>query len=347
MKTGRTLTELAMEIERQKQAKKDYKLPTSLMQMNTNGGVSTLQVGDKGEYQVTEHTHNQLGSYLDIPSKFYDRMRAQHPDLIDHTVNRLLERKNETRMLRTLDGNARAFLSRTYRMFDNYDLAQSVLPVVMEHQLEVVSCDLTPQRLYIKALSHKMQGEVRKGDIVEAGLMISNSEIGQGNVIINPFLNRLVCSNGAVINELSMKRRHVGRESTADDELVVYSDQTRMLEDQAFWSKIVDTIKAVMTQEVFDLVLDKVRGTTSNRITGKPDEVVEIFAKENALNQDQQGNILSFLIQGGDLTQYGLFNSVTASAQADDLSYDEATRMEALGGQIIELSPSDWRHLNN
>lgn len=342
-----TLTEMAQEIERQRTAKRDFLATTGMLQMQTSDGKSTMAIADKGEFVVTEHTHNQLGTYLQIPAQFYDRMRQQHPDIIDHTVNKLLERRNEKRMVRTLDGTARAFLSKTYRVFDNFDLAQNVLPVVMEHQLDIVSCALTPQKLYIKALAHKMQGEIRPGDVVEAGLMISNSEIGQGNVIINPFLNRLVCSNGAVINELASKRRHVGRENAVDGELVVYSDETRMLEDQTFWSKIKDTIKAVMTPDVFNLVLDKVRGTTEVKITGKADEVVEVFAKQNQLNQTQQGNILQHLIQGGDLTQYGLFNAVTAAAQADDLDYDEATRMEALGGYIIELPPSDWKVLNS
>jgi hypothetical protein len=43
-----------------------------------------------------------------------------------------------------------------------------------------------------------------------------------------------------------------------------------------------------------------------------------------------------------ELTKYGLMQAVTrASQDADD--YDRASELEQLGGQIIELAPSQWR----
>lgn len=45
--------------------------------------------------------------------------------------------------------------------------------------------------------------EVRKGDIVQAGVMISNSEVGLGAVSIQPLVYRLVCTNNSDVLVIS------------------------------------------------------------------------------------------------------------------------------------------------
>lgn len=346
MKQGKSLVELATEIERQAQSKRDFKADTSLLTMETDANaVSKLAIDGVGAFGVTSHTHTQIADRLQVPQKFYERLRTQEPDMLDYTVNQLFRRNAEPRMVRTLDGNARAFMSNRYRLLDNFDMANALLPVLVDKKLEVASCDLTPDKLYVKAISHRMQAEIKKGDVVEAGVMMSNSEIGKGGVIIQPFLNRLVCTNGAVINELATKRHHVGRELQAGNDMIVYRDKTLELSDQAFWSQMIDVLNAVFTEDIFHGIVDKMRDTTERKITGNPVKAVEVFSAQNGLNQTQQTSVLQHLIQGADLSQYGLLNAVTAMAREDHLNYDEATAMESLGGQVIELSQKDWRYI--
>ena len=47
----------------------------------------------------------------------------------------------------------------------------------------------------------RTKGEPGTGDIVQAGVVISNSETGLGAVCIQPLIYRLVCSNGMVVND--------------------------------------------------------------------------------------------------------------------------------------------------
>ena len=49
---------------------------------------------------------------------------------------------------------------------------------------------------YIKVVNPRLTAEVVPGDIVQAGIIISNSETGLGAVCIQPLIYRLVCSNG-------------------------------------------------------------------------------------------------------------------------------------------------------
>lgn len=64
--------------------------------------------------------------------------------------------------------------------------------------------------MYIKVVNERIQTEVVPGDIVQAGILISNSEVGMGSVSVKPLIYRLVCTNGMVA-DVGVGKRHVGR----------------------------------------------------------------------------------------------------------------------------------------
>jgi uncharacterized protein (DUF1778 family) len=68
MKTGRTLTELAIELERQSETKKDFIASTEVLEMTDKAEI-TLE--DNAPLSVTEHAHTQIAARLDIPAKYY------------------------------------------------------------------------------------------------------------------------------------------------------------------------------------------------------------------------------------------------------------------------------------
>jgi len=60
--------------------------------------------------------------------------------------------------------------------------------------------------------------------------------------------------------------------------------------------------------------------------------------------QGHRGGVLRHLIEGGDMSRWGIANAVTRQSQDVD-SYDRATDLERAGGQIIELSQRDWNEI--
>jgi hypothetical protein len=66
--------------------------------------------------------------------------------------------------------------------------------------MEVVSSEVTEHRLYLKTVFPSLRAEItntrRVGDFVEAGLLISNSEVGLGAVSLKAFARLLACLNG-------------------------------------------------------------------------------------------------------------------------------------------------------
>ena len=104
---------------------------------------------------------------------------------------------------------ARALLSDRYRRIDNMEIATAVLPLFAgTDQYEVVSSEVPENRLYLKIVNRRLEMAVVPGDIVQAGVMISNAEVGLGSVSVQPLVYRLVCTNGLVVNDMGEHKNH-------------------------------------------------------------------------------------------------------------------------------------------
>ena len=109
----KTLSQLAQEIERRNSVKKDYLAPTSKLTWTPKGTVLFDVPGNgKVELKPTDHFRDQVAARVEIPRKYFDRMDEKAPTLLAQNVNHWFQAEVETRMLRTLDGSARAFLSK-------------------------------------------------------------------------------------------------------------------------------------------------------------------------------------------------------------------------------------------
>lgn len=156
-------------------------------------------------------------------------------------------------------------------------------------QYEVMSCEVTENRLYLKVVNHRLEMEVRKGDIVQAGVMISNSEVGLGAVSIQPPVYRLVCTNGMVVNDMGERRHHVGRQAKAvEDSFALYSDETMEAEDKAFLLKLRDTTMAAIDEARFSQVVGRLQESMAVPITGKVQDVVQLTAQSYGINAGQE-----------------------------------------------------------
>jgi hypothetical protein len=354
MKQGRSLTELAAEIERQASAKQDMVADTRKLAMapifNTQGNEAVLDVqnGTVHRYNVNPLAHRQIAERVGIPAKYYERMLADQPQLLATNVNTWFEQKPERRLVRLLDGKVRAFLSDRYQRIDNWDVAQTVLPILLGTPgIECLSQEITESRLYIKAVTHKVQGEIksrRVGDVVEAGVMISNSEVGLGAISIKPFLHFLVCTNGMVRDKDSLRRAHIGRQIEGDNVVQFLTDETRKAEDHAVLLKVRDVVNAAMDAANFRRMLDELQQTTEQKLEGSPVEAIKVLGSTFGILEGEQNNILRHLIEGADLSRYGVMNAVTR-ASADLESYDRATDLETIGGAILDLPASDWKRI--
>ncbi len=351
MKTGRTLQDLAAELDRQLNAKRDFVLNgQAILAGDMPDWIRLNRCDGDGGYLSNETFtptglfHRQIGDALGIPAKYYDKMKAECPLLLAENVGEWLNRGEKRYMVRTLDGSARAFLSDRYRRIDNYDIAKATLPVIGEMaEAKVESCEVTENRMYLKVVNPRLEAEVRKGDIVQAGIMISNSEVGLGSVTVMPLVYRLVCLNGMVVNDYGQRKYHIGREIEESWEL--FSDATLEAEDNAFMLKLADIVRTAVDEAKFGMVVGKLREATKVKITAHVPQVVELTAKQYGFSKTEETDILQHLITGGDLSLYGLSSAVTRASQ-DVPDYDRATTLEGIGWQIATMPGEVWTAIN-
>ena len=353
MKAGRTFDDFIAEIERRANAKKDVVVNTSNLSLQPS-----LELNVAGQFAVgvNEIAHDQIGQHCEIPAKYYDKMRAQAPDLLSANVNRWFQQGPEDRMVRMLDDNARAFLSKSYRPLENEDLALAAIPPLKDLGVDIMSMEITDRRLYIKAVDPKVTRELKAkggtfGDgqhnivrVLAPAITISNSEVGMGALSVLGGVYDGFCSNLATFGERSVRKYHAGarHELTNEQTFALLSDETRRKTDAALWAQVGDIVRAAFKAAEFDALCNKIAETQEQKIEGDPIKVVTLTTRKLGMTEAEGKVTLKHLIEGADLSRFGLYNAITRAAQ-DVESYDRATELERLGAQVIELPAKDWK----
>lgn len=350
MKQGKaSIVDLAKELERQLTTKKDYKAPAGRLSVGVwdlpEGPRLAMEVGGVGLFGIKETAHDQIGEYTGIPSKYYDRIRTDAPGLWGENVNHWLKASGrEQRLVRTLDGDVRAILSDRYRPLDNHDLMEAVLPLITgDTDYRVASCEVTDRRLYVQVVNDRITTHVKVGDEVQAGIVISNSEIGDGSLRIEPMVYRLSCTNGMIRGE-AIRKYHVGRagNSDLDNAIEFYRDETRKADDRAFWMKVQDAVRGAFDETRFLALVRQMEGATKDVLPADADlpAVVQVVGSRFGFTEAEKKLVEGHFLRGGDFSRYGLMNAVTRSAQ-DVESYDRAIELERFGGDVLDMKTAE------
>lgn len=358
-KTGKSLTDLAAEIERRAEAKRDLIAPVTKLAMDVadSGPVLTVTNGRVEQFGVQNYAHGQIAEYAGIPMAYYRRMMEKDPTLLAQNVNRWLkDLGTQRRMVRTLDGNVRAVLSDSYRPLENEQLAEVILPVLLEQDLIILSSEITERRLYIKAVDRSIERDVPTGramgdgshycfDTCSPAITISNSEIGAGALSVETGVYTRACTNLAMIGS-NIRKYHTGKRAELSDEVyALLTDDTKRQTDRAVWMQTRDLVKSAFDLARFEATVQRLGKAATDRIEPTVvTEVIERVGRKFSFNEGERKGILARLIEGADLTRYGVHAAVTRfSADVED--YDRATELERIGGDVIELPANDWQQL--
>lgn len=369
MKTGLSLSALAAKLESQAAARKDYVAPqgklTAIVHQVAPEKREVALAGFNGdEYAIKPHAHKQLAQALEIPGRYYERMLVEEPELLARNINTWFQRQaDERRMIRCLDGEIRAVLSPRYRPLDNFELASAILPKLMNLGVQVMSSDLTETRMYIKVILPDLSDALPEGLVwgsghnrineygdnaggrLVAALTISNSEVGNGALRVEPSVFTTWCTNLAVMKEAAMKKFHVGRSTGETENWEIFRDETRQADDRAFFLKVADVVDRAFDRKVFESAVESIRKAgadkiESNDIAAVAKQTVELLS----LPPKTESSILTYLAQGGDMSRWGLASAVTATANKLD-DYEMATELEHAGGAMLSMNQADWRKI--
>ena len=361
MKTGLSIEEFVAEVKRRDETKKDYVASTNALRIFSDEDGSRLTFGtdSNGGLPVNDVAHAQIAARLGIPKQYYDRMRSEAPALLDGNVGHWFNTKPEKRLVRVLDGKVRAFLSDRYARIDNVDVLSAISQPLSylkdEYGAYVASSEITDKRIYLKVVVPGIEAKIERGnhtflpnggDIVQAGFVIENSEVGHGAFSVKQMVFRLVCLNGLIRGE-TLRQTHVGARITGGGDDRLWSDATRRSEDHTILLAAKDVVKAAVDETRFQALVARLGETCNTPASVDPVATVTMLGKTHSLSEGEQGKVLACFVSDAAQNGLGLFGAVNAVTRASQnvTDYERATELEELGGKLLDTTPSEWRKL--
>lgn len=369
MKTGLTISQLIDEVQRQSASKLDLLADTRELlrlhpfeDMPHGVGLVVLEpdATELKRFSILENAHRQIATHLDIPWKHYYRMLTDHRDLIINEVNALFEREPSIRMVRTMDGACRAFLSNQYRRIDNDFVLAKTLPELYRPDgtlpaHEIIQCHVNEHDMKLRVVwtdpsLEQVIGTTKDGkpDIVKPGFEIGNGETGRHRLYERGFFYRSFCRNGCVFgvgdNAIEFSRNHIGgRLKTAGVDIL--SDDTKQKDDAALVAMMTDVMRALASREFVQHMGDTLRALKDGPQIQNPTKAVEILGKEVGLREHELDDVLKNLIGDQDYSRWGTLNAITAVANKDETTQERAFELEEVGASIMSMSLNQWKKI--
>lgn len=332
----KSLTDFAAEIERAEQVKNDYLVPGASLRMIDDNFLGIE--GAEENLSINSYAHSQIASKFGIPKKYYDEM-SKIPGLRTHNVNSWIgENPAQSHFVRTLDGKARAVLSNSYRPIDNFDVLSSFLPALQGLDVQVKSSALSETKMYLQMVFPKNEREVTVGDIVQQGLILTNSEVGAGAVDIKHVIWRLRCSNG-MIGESVMRKYHIGSRLDSS-QTEIYKNDTIKAELESFKLRLRDILEDAISETRFIEQVQKLQLAVEDKIP-EVTKTVQNVTKRFGLSEKMNDRIIENMVNEGNLNRYGLANGLTFLAHSLE-DPDRQYEVEKYGHQIIMMKRDEW-----
>jgi hypothetical protein len=269
------------------------------------------------------------------------------------TVNGLLAARpaDERRLVRTLDGNGRAVLSEKSQPIDSGPVLAALLPWLQEQTSAgwidpgQASMDITDRNLYLRLVSPRLEGEVRVGEVVRAGVEVLNSEVGLGAFVVRPLLFTLACRNGAVVDLQVQRKAHVGAVLGGDDGNAWewLSAEALVARSQATVLEMRDVVQAALGEAMFQRALFQAQQAARLPVA-HPVAAVEWVAERCGLAEQEATDVLNTFLDRRDRSVWDLSSAVTQVAQHAP-TFDRSVEMEHVGGRLLGLADSEAREL--
>ena len=352
-----SLKQIVEQLQQQNLLKQDFVVPAKYLKMVQSNlqvlneskldnlskilletGISIDENGlEKIELAVLDCCHSQIGTRLDIPKKYYDRMLSneKYHHILDYNVsNWFKENNNKNYLLRTFidkeqkSGIARAILSDRYNVLDNYDVMLATLEAIRESgiNVQIESGDITDTKFYMRFVcpdiemdapdilkNYRVPDGSKGGNGIISGFVISNSETGNGKFSISPRAVVLACKNGMIFKNDAFQKTHIGakmEEYTTID----WSEETRQKNYELVCSQVKDAIKYYASEEYLGAKIHELT-EKGNKELQHPIETIKNVSKHLSISEEKEKNILNYFIKSGDTNAFGVTQALTYFAQ--------------------------------
>ena len=187
---------------------------------------------------------------------------------------------------------------------------------------------LTDTHLHLNLIFQSAQGYVKPGDVVNYGIMVSDSEVGLGSLLCMGYLSRKICANGLVVAEADgpgVRRVHLGKRM---------EDLTQHPSDKEVWLAYGDVVRATADTNRLPPILHRLQLAAQTPVMDAPEDAVEKLVKRFQLTKDEGERVLNQYIAGNDLSTWGLVNAVTEAAKEAE-SVQRRVELQTIGGRML------------
>jgi hypothetical protein len=216
--------------------------------------------------------------------------------------------------------------------------------------VQVQGCDLTERRMYVRLYSDQvvahapalLEGyrspftgaEGAANPVVWGGLVITNSETGDGAATITPRLVVQVCANGYTITADAHRAVHLGGKLA--EGVIDWSADTQQRNLDLITAKARDAVTRFLDPSYVRAVVTRIERDAGAPVE-RPQDTIALISQQLRFSDDTQQAILGHFIKGGSLTAGGVMHAVTSVAQTLP-DADAAHELESRALKVLQLA---------
>lgn len=349
MKILEKIQDTIAEVNRRASVKIDTIVPANSLTVAPHDDGVTLNYGEE-QVEILERAHNQLASITKIPANYYQRLQDDDNFMLAGNVNHWLRQSDRSHMVRVLDGQARALMSDMYLRIDNEVIARHALPEVLKQGDSVYPLQsmVTDDRMSLKFLHQDLKAEIDDKGTIRPGIVISNSETGQGRFNVQSFFFRDFCENGCIFGradiDLAISQVHRGARLPVG----MLSQETLGYMSQTIASQTADMIRYIFSSEGFGHMVSRLKAIADSARVAPVHaiDMVKVLGQDFQLSQQERQGALDSLLSDGDFTQWGVVNAITKQANTAD-NDDRINHLENAGAKLIDFNQVQWDRIVN
>jgi len=265
IETGRTRAAAVIE-QVQRQLPVDRISPAPLVKFTANGHVG-LDLGG-GPITVHDHALSQVCARTDVPFGYIQRLRGTDwgRQLIARNLNDNLAAQTGSRYLLRMvpqtDGlELRGFLSDRYRRLDSRPIIDAFCKAANTVGALPIEGYALETRVAIKAIIPTVFEPV-PNEVMAFGVILSNSDFGDGALSLRAFMLRLWCTNYAITDE-ALRQVHLGGVLPAE---VQFSDRTYRFDTARSVSMVSDLVRSEIGPDRVAASCDAIRRANEQNV---------------------------------------------------------------------------------
>lgn len=262
-------------------------------------------------HQVDEQVIKQAASLCGIPANYTTRLK-DHPQMLASNLDYWFGQLGSVQLV-TKGGELVAISHPTAPVVPAERVATSIDRTI--HPTDYSRLSISPSLIEIFAVTQK-ENAVVPGDLVRAGVYVSFSPMGTVNPLVRGFIQRLVCTNGAMTSEQGMSFSFDG--GGGDDE-----------------EKFLPWLRSSLKNALKEFRPEVKRLQEMSRHDIVPSEHIDHVMRSRL--PESTRNLIRARIMDGDVrTEYDLYNVLTSVASHDVEDPRVAYRLMDAAPRVID-----------